>query len=97
MAQSEIDQLKDKRDKLASDLEDLDAQILDLKKKRYAELQAEMESLGMHSVPSPATLGKKKGRQRGFKMSDDHKAKLAAGRAKAKAARTGEEAKLPIQ
>jgi DNA repair exonuclease SbcCD ATPase subunit len=67
MAQSELDQLQDKRDRISAQLEEVDAEILAYKKKRQAELMAELEGLGL-SVPgaksAAAASEKKATRQR---------------------------------
>ena len=51
MAQSELGQLQDKREHLIAQLDEIDSQIMAVKKKRQAELMAELEELGL-SVPT---------------------------------------------
>jgi DNA repair exonuclease SbcCD ATPase subunit len=55
VAQSELDQLEEKRAKAAAQLEEIESEILAYKKKRYDELKKEMEALGLN-VPAPAKL-----------------------------------------
>jgi DNA repair exonuclease SbcCD ATPase subunit len=59
VAQSELGQLQDKREHLIAQLDEIDSQIMTLKKKRQAELMAELEELGL-SVPTSRTAGEKK-------------------------------------
>lgn len=91
MAQSELSQLQEKRDKLQTQLEELDGEILELKNKRKAELLAELKELGLDmprvTAASSASDGKRKGRPKGFKMSDSQKEALREGRARARADR----------
>lgn len=47
MAQSELDQLEEKRAKAAAQLDEIEDEILAYKKKRQAELLAELEGLGL--------------------------------------------------
>ena len=105
VAQSELAQLQEKRDKMQADLHELDSQILVLKTKRKGELLAELEALGLDVVPaakakaaSTGDGGKKKGRRKGFTMSEEQKKAMRDGRAKAKAAREGKtaEPELPM-
>lgn len=91
MAQSELAQLQDKREQLQGELDKIDADILTLKNKRKEELLAELKELGL-DVPRVAAAsssgnGKRKGRPKGFKMSDAQKQAMKDGRAKAKADR----------
>jgi SMC interacting uncharacterized protein involved in chromosome segregation len=85
VAQSELTQLQEKRDKLAAQLQEIDAQILEHKNKRKEELLAELHDLGL-DVPTLSTWSRK-GRPKGFKMSEEQKQTMRDGRAKAKAAR----------
>ena len=85
VAQSELSQLQEKRDKLAAQLQEVDTQILEHKNKRKEELLAELHDLGL-DVPTVSTWSRK-GRPKGFKMSEDQKQAMRDGRAKAKAAR----------
>ena len=55
VAQSELDQLQEKRAKAAAQLEEIDAEILAFKKKRHGELLAEIQRLGLN-VPAPIKL-----------------------------------------
>jgi hypothetical protein len=93
VAQSELAQLQEKRDRLQDTLHELDSQILALKTKRKDELLAELEALGLDGVPvsrvkaSTGEGGRKKGRPRGFTMSEAQKQAMREGRQKAKAAR----------
>ena len=48
MAQSELDQLQEKRDKVAAQLDEIEGEILAYKKKRQGELMAELEGLGLN-------------------------------------------------
>jgi DNA repair exonuclease SbcCD ATPase subunit len=59
VAQSELGQLQDKREHLIAQLDEIDNQIMALKKKRQAELMAELEELGL-SVPTSRFAGEKK-------------------------------------
>jgi DNA repair exonuclease SbcCD ATPase subunit len=59
VAQSELGQLQDKREHLIAQLEEIDNEIMALKKKRQAELMAELEELGL-SVPAPRSAGERK-------------------------------------
>jgi DNA repair exonuclease SbcCD ATPase subunit len=62
LAQSELDQLEEKRAKAAAQLEEIEREILAYKKKRQGELLAELDDLGL-SMPgarSAATAGEKK-------------------------------------
>lgn len=90
VAQSELAQLQEKRDKVQADLDDLDRQLLELKKRRKEELLAELDALGLDVTPrstSSEPSGKKKGRPKGVPMSETHKQALRDGRAKARARR----------
>jgi hypothetical protein len=92
MAQSELAQLQDKREKLQAQLNELDDEILAMKNKRKEELMAELKELGLdlpRLSPSSNGDGKRKGRPKGFKMSEEHKQALRDGRAKARASREG--------
>jgi hypothetical protein len=55
VAQSELDQLQEKRGKLMAQVDEIDREILALKKKRHAQLLAEIQELGLN-VPAPAKL-----------------------------------------
>src|SRR5688572_7543631 len=76
VAQSELAQLQEKREKLQAQLEELDGEILELKRKRKEELMAELKELGL-DVPRVTTVaasgegGKKKGRPKGSKLSPE--------------------------
>jgi DNA repair exonuclease SbcCD ATPase subunit len=59
VAHTELGQLQDKREHLLAQLDQIDSEILALKKKRQAELIAELEELGL-SVPTPRSAGEKK-------------------------------------
>jgi hypothetical protein len=104
VAQSELAQLQEKRDRLQADLHELDSQILALKTKRKDELLAELEALGLDVVPAAKARaassrdGKRRGRPEGFKMSEQQKEKMREGRQKAKAARDRQNAEpeLPM-
>lgn len=103
VAQTELAQLQDKREKLQAQLEEFDDQILELKNRRKEELLAELKSLGLDVVPATKAKastndGKRKGRPSGFKMSEAQKKAMREGREKAKAAREGKaaEAELPL-
>lgn len=91
MAQSELSQLQDKREDVQRQLDKLDADILELKNKRKEELLAELKELGLDvprvSAASSSGDGKRKGRPKGFKMSQEQKDAMKAGRQKAKADR----------
>jgi hypothetical protein len=104
VAQSELAQLQEKRDRLQADLHELDSQILALKTRRKDELLAELEALGLDVVPNAKTKsastgdGKRRGRREGFKMSEQQKQKMREGREKARAARESKiaEPELPM-
>jgi hypothetical protein len=91
MAMSELDQLEDKRRGLAAQLEEIETQMLELKKKRREELLAELEGLGLDmakvKTKGASEGGKQRGRPKGYTMSEEHKQAMRDGRAKAKAAR----------
>jgi DNA repair exonuclease SbcCD ATPase subunit len=62
VAQSELDQLEEKRARAATQLKEIESEILAYKKRRQGELLAELEGLGL-SVPgakSAAAAGEKK-------------------------------------
>jgi hypothetical protein len=59
VAQSELGQLQDKRNHLIAQLDAIDSEILALKKKRQAELMAELEELGLN-VPTPRSAADRK-------------------------------------
>jgi len=59
VAQSELAQLQDKRENLIAQLDEIDSQIMALKKKRQAELMAELEQLGL-GVPAAKASGERK-------------------------------------
>jgi hypothetical protein len=104
MAQSELAQLQDKRENVKRELDKLDADILALKNKRKDELLAELQALGLDVPKMTATStgdgGKKKGRPKGFTMSEDQKKAMKEGRQKAKAEREAKasatDAQLPM-
>ena len=52
VAQTELGQLQEKRERIAAQLEEVDGEIVALKKKRHAELMAEIEELGLNASPS---------------------------------------------
>jgi hypothetical protein len=88
LAQTELSQLQEKRDKLQAQVEELDEQILQLKTKRKDELLAELRELGLDTlVPGSGASGTRKGRPKGYKMSEEQKQALKDGRARAKNAR----------
>jgi hypothetical protein len=94
MAMSELDQLEDRRRTLAGELEQVEAKILEVKKRRRDELLAELEGLGLdipaarvRTATSASGEGKRRGRPKGYMMSEAHKQAMREGRAKAKAAR----------
>jgi hypothetical protein len=99
MAMSELDQLEEKRRTLAKQLEEVEGQMLELKKKRREELLAELQALGLDELPRVKTKAaadgsKHRGRPKGYTMSEEHKQAMREGRAKAKAARTTEAASI---
>jgi len=59
VAQSELGQLQDKRKHLIAQLDEIDGAIMALKKKRQAELMAELEELGL-SAPTTRSGGERK-------------------------------------
>src|ERR1700704_5967937 len=59
VAQSELGQLQDKREHLIAQLDEINSEIMALKKKRQAELMAELEELGL-TVPASRPVGEKK-------------------------------------
>src|ERR1700754_1135238 len=59
VAQSELGQLQDKREHLIAQLDEIDSAIMALKKKRQAELMAELEELGL-SIPTSRSAGERK-------------------------------------
>jgi hypothetical protein len=106
VAQTELAQLQEKREKLAAQLEELDGQILELKKKRHEELMAELHALGLdipktaaRTKSGPSGNGKRRGRPEGFKMTDEQKQKMKEGRDRARAAKEDKTAdpELPMQ
>jgi DNA repair exonuclease SbcCD ATPase subunit len=64
VAQSELGQLQDKREHLIAQLDEIDRQIMILKKKRQAELMAELEELGLSVPASKSASDRKLQRQR---------------------------------
>jgi hypothetical protein len=64
VAQTELGQLQEKRERIVAQLDEIDGEIVALKKKRHAELMAEIEELGLNAPPSAASGSKKISRQR---------------------------------
>src|SRR5258708_5358892 len=65
VAQTELGQLHEKREKIVAQLDEIDGEILALKKKRQAELMAELNELGLDaSASAKVSGGKKTARQR---------------------------------
>src|ERR1700704_4963712 len=64
VAQTEVRQLQEKRERIVAQLDEIDGEILALKKKRQAELMAELYELGLNVTTSPkASADKKSPRQ----------------------------------
>lgn len=89
MAMTELDQLEEKRRKLQSQLDEVESQVLALKTRRREELLEELRALGLDEVPEVGGngAGGRKGRPRGFKMSDEHKQRMKEGRQRARDAK----------
>jgi hypothetical protein len=100
VAQSELTQLQDKREEVQRQLDKLEADILELKNRRKEELLAELKELGLDmprvsAASSSGDGGKRKGRPKGFKMSDEQKKAMAEGRRKAREAKAGNKTEQP--
>jgi DNA repair exonuclease SbcCD ATPase subunit len=57
LAQSELDQLEERRAKAAAQLDDIEGEILAYKKKRQGELLAELEGLGLSMPGAKSAVG----------------------------------------
>jgi DNA repair exonuclease SbcCD ATPase subunit len=57
LAQSELDQLQERRDTLMAQVDEIDSEILAYKKKRQGELLAELEGLGLNMPGARSAVG----------------------------------------
>lgn len=89
---SELEKLQNQRDELVRQIDDLDARILVLKQQRKDELLAELKALGLDNPQGGAS---RKGRPRGFALSEEHKAKLREGRERARRAKQEDSSEQP--
>jgi DNA repair exonuclease SbcCD ATPase subunit len=60
VAHSELGRLQEKRESLVAQLDEIDSEILSLKKKRHAELMAEIHELGLIAPATVKVAGDKK-------------------------------------